>query len=842
MRRRVGVAWAPVLILIWTLFALGCGGAAKGPGAAPFVEIKPAITAQPQSQTVWTPAEATFVVQASGSNLAYQWHRNGSDIPGAVSNIYKTGATNVNDHDSKFSVTVSNAVGSDTSATATLTANERPTLLQDLTDLSVQEGQSASFHVTAQGTPVLRYQWMRGGVVIQGAASATYALSPAVRTDDGAVFKVVVSNTLDSSAYSVTSRSATLRVGSVASVPTITQQPTNMTLIVGQTGTFIATASGTAPLQYQWRRNGVALPGKTSSTITISNAQESDAGSYDVVVRNTAGSVTSSAAILTVVVTPPAIVTDPVGMLVGSGQAATFSVVASGSPPLQYQWRKNGVNIPGATDATYTTPPTTTGDHGTLFSVRVSNSSGAALSADALLQVFLARTLHGQVGTFFQTSLGEVPVPRDLRNATVELQQLDSRGRFMHFVAQGLEDGTFSVQGVPPGPFYAFIRGAGAAPTTGLWTTNETLDLRRSQVGRPDGVPATGGQAALAVNILGPVVGQISGLQLLVPTLDLVLEQAGAGPLFRFPWQGLRLVEAAKDPVWVTSLKAQTTGPDTVTKLSGALALPAFSLASSNETRKDATLVAPSATQMAQWQVNADAYANLLPGVNPAATLPLSRGPLRVDLLVQPFGADVGPIPQWPSILGFSTAAVGSLVDSGSISFGDPFPVAWGRLVRLRQEFNFDLPTPTSAEPGRVTRVSDAIQEVWPLAGWPVAARTPAFAPVQQPKVNGVDLFHPPVSVGLTPILTGSVRPQDQPSYFQVTIFLVDPSDGSLQARLEVDTEVPSLAVADGLLQVGSRYVARIVAVKSMAYDPNLPWRPTWPLITAPVYSAVLQP
>src|SRR5207245_11148161 len=68
------------------------------------------------------------------------------------------------------------------------------------------------------------------------------------------------------------------------------------------------------------------------------------------------------------------------------GQTATFSVTATGTAPLHYQWRKNGVNISGATNSSYTTPATVAADNGSLFSVVVSNSGGSVTSNNATLK------------------------------------------------------------------------------------------------------------------------------------------------------------------------------------------------------------------------------------------------------------------------------------------------------------------------------------------------------------------------------------------------------------------------------------------------------------------------
>jgi len=84
---------------------------------------------------------------------------------------------------------------------------------------------------------------------------------------------------------------------------------------------------------------------------------------------------------------PPSIITQPADTTVRAGQRAHFSVTATGTPPLHYQWRKNGVNIAGATKASYTTPPTTVEDNGALFAVTVSNVAGRVISNNATLTV-----------------------------------------------------------------------------------------------------------------------------------------------------------------------------------------------------------------------------------------------------------------------------------------------------------------------------------------------------------------------------------------------------------------------------------------------------------------------
>jgi len=89
------------------------------------------------------------------------------------------------------------------------------------------------------------------------------------------------------------------------------------------------------------------------------------------------------------------ITTQPASQTVTAGQTATFTVVASGSAPLSYQWQKNGTNLSGATAASYNTPVTTTADSGEQFRVIVSDSSGSDPSSIATLTVNPSATPSG---------------------------------------------------------------------------------------------------------------------------------------------------------------------------------------------------------------------------------------------------------------------------------------------------------------------------------------------------------------------------------------------------------------------------------------------------------------
>lgn len=293
-----------------------------------------------------------------------------------------------------------------------------PTITTQPANTTVAYGASATFSVVVSGNATPSYQWLRNGVALTGifSTTASYTARNLTTADSGASFSVVVSD----SSGSVISSNALLTVNPPIA-PTITTQPASKTTVAGATATFSVIASGTTPFTYQWRKNGVALSQSNKSSYTTSALTTADSGStFSVVVSNVAGSSTSNNAALTVTSgTPPTITTQPASNTIASGNTASFGVAASGTSPFDYQWRKNGTAISGATSATYTTPALATTDSGSTFSVVVTNTAGSATSANATVTVNAVvptvsapantTVVAGSSATFSVTASGSAP-------------------------------------------------------------------------------------------------------------------------------------------------------------------------------------------------------------------------------------------------------------------------------------------------------------------------------------------------------------------------------------------------------------------------------------------------
>jgi Immunoglobulin domain len=187
----------------------------------------------------------------------------------------------------------------------------------------------------------------------------------------------------------VTSGSTSIVVAKPSgTAPSITTQPASQTVNAGTSVTFKVVASATPAPTYQWQKGGSAISGATGTTFTIASAQVADAGTYNVVVTNTAGSTTSANAVLTVnnVAQVPAFTAQPVSQTIAPGSTVVFKALATGAPAPTYQWSVNNVAIAGATNPNLVVSAASFANQGT-YTCTASNAAGSTVSAVANLSV-----------------------------------------------------------------------------------------------------------------------------------------------------------------------------------------------------------------------------------------------------------------------------------------------------------------------------------------------------------------------------------------------------------------------------------------------------------------------
>ena len=261
--------------------------------------VPPAISLDPHDVTAYTNQTAFFSVLSDGTApLSYQWYFNtNTPISGATNSALTL--TNLQTTNSgAYSVIVANLYGSDTSAVAqlTVTVPVAPTITSQPQNATVLPGADTNFTVSANGSAPLSYQWFfNTNTTIVGANNSTLTLNNVQATNAG-TYHVVVNNL----AGSATSAVAVLTINNSPVAPSFVSQPVSVIVAVGGSASFSALASGTAPIFYQWRKNGATISGATNTVLNFTNVQNSDAATYTLFASNSVGTATSSVATLTI--------------------------------------------------------------------------------------------------------------------------------------------------------------------------------------------------------------------------------------------------------------------------------------------------------------------------------------------------------------------------------------------------------------------------------------------------------------------------------------------------------------------------------------------------------------
>ncbi len=264
------------------------------------------------------------------------------------------------------------------SACLSSAAPKAPTITEQPKDRTGFVTQTVKFDLGVSGKPPFAFQWFRNGVAIAGATDAIYVTPALTLADEGSKYSVRITN----ADGSVTSNEAAL---TVKPGPTLTGQPTSQSVALGASATFTVAGSG-EQLVYQWYRDELPISGANAATYTISATAAADDGAVlRAYVINPGGFVVSQAATLTVNAAP-AITIQPVSQTLVAGDPLALGVSATGGN-LQYQWRRNGTEISGATNRVLRLASISSADNTALFSVVVRNAQGSVTSANASITV-----------------------------------------------------------------------------------------------------------------------------------------------------------------------------------------------------------------------------------------------------------------------------------------------------------------------------------------------------------------------------------------------------------------------------------------------------------------------
>lgn len=363
------------------------------------VNTAPVVVTNPQSVTLCTGSNNTFIVGASGSGLTYQWQVSTpavpafTDIPTANSASYiLTGITAGMNGNQYRCVVSGSCTPPATSAAALLTVVTSVTITSQPVNTVVCDGANTSFSVVGSGSGII-YQWQvnngTGFVNISdippysGATSATLSITGATTALNTYQYRCQLSNATCTTPG--VSNAATL---SINLLPFISVNPLNATICVGSENTFSVTASGTG-ITYQWQISTTAVPAFTdipaanAATYVVSAVTAGMNGNqYRCVVTGTcsASTATSTAATLTTI-SPVVVSTQPGNAEICSGSNTSFTVAGTSSQAISYQWQVSTAavpaftNIAGATSATLSLSAVTTGLNGNQYRCLLSNTT-----------------------------------------------------------------------------------------------------------------------------------------------------------------------------------------------------------------------------------------------------------------------------------------------------------------------------------------------------------------------------------------------------------------------------------------------------------------------------------
>jgi hypothetical protein len=340
---------------------------------------------QPRSQVQ---LEVRATSAAADGALRYQWRFNGVQIRGAVRSSLVLPAV-LASQAGQYDVVVSNSRERVVSNVCTLRLEESYRIVTQPKALSVvNPGLPVELSVVVGPQAGATYQWVRGigraSVVLADQKSATLRIASTTEKDEGVYLCVV--NTPQGRLSSALARVT------VNNPVTITQQPLGRVATPGTAVSFVAKATGTGPLVYQWQRNGEPVAGANTAELTLAKVSALDSGDYRLLVSNpvSQAGVLSDVARLSVSV-PATVTAEPQDVRVLQGGSVTLSVGAVGDGTLRYQWRRNGVDLLNATGPVLTRSNVSVQDTG-FFECVVSNrlgtlEIGSSVSRRAAVQV-----------------------------------------------------------------------------------------------------------------------------------------------------------------------------------------------------------------------------------------------------------------------------------------------------------------------------------------------------------------------------------------------------------------------------------------------------------------------
>lgn len=339
--------------------------------------VPPGFVRHPIGRTMAVGALLRMDCEPTGSPpLSYQWLKDGQPLTGAIAQQLVFASVLLSDS-ARYSVRVSNSAGSATSQDADVLVLDPPAITKAPVAQSVAVGSRAELLVEATGSPPLSYQWLYKGTALPGETSATLVLEN-IRADQDGAYSVQVSN-------SVGSKTSAPVLLTVLVPPSIVSQSKSQTVVAGSTVHLEVSVQGAVPWSFQWFKNEQPIPGATNPSLSFVISKTTDSGDYRMQVSNSVGTASTTLIELRVL-ERPAITQQPRTQAERQGARITLEVVATGSPPLKYQWFRGYTILNGQTGSQLIIPSLQPADVNS-YTVKVSNEVGTVTSALAYLNI-----------------------------------------------------------------------------------------------------------------------------------------------------------------------------------------------------------------------------------------------------------------------------------------------------------------------------------------------------------------------------------------------------------------------------------------------------------------------
>jgi len=345
-----------------------------------YVYKKPTITANLADKiTVTANSPCTLSVAASGDSISYLWIKNGSDTLSSKASRVIFSSVKASDSGS-YQCFVYNIFDTISSTASFLNVLIPPTFDTVPDSVVVFDGDTARIRISVSGTPPFIYKWVKNGTDSVG--SSAELVIPNVTLSDNSYYNCIVTgvSTISTSKIYLKIRPAP---------PVIDSQPTNVSVIENQNAILSIKAHGTAPLQYKWfYLKDLTTVLSDSTTLILNKVQIVQHNSRILCqVSNVAGTIYSDTVLLQVYPEHPVISTHPLSQSTNEAKRVIFTVEATGTPPLSFQWFKVGTNYTLGTLDSLVLDPVQKKDAGDYYCI-VSNAAGADTSETATLIVY----------------------------------------------------------------------------------------------------------------------------------------------------------------------------------------------------------------------------------------------------------------------------------------------------------------------------------------------------------------------------------------------------------------------------------------------------------------------